>query len=143
LSQCFEGYIKTDDAADKQWASSSQKSGRSSVVDLRFVLTVYKPRVLVFSICVAYTFMNCWSVHFVTCFFLAFEWRWKILCERITLSFSRYDSPEQPSWCLVCGAGWKVSRAGREGGGAKCDTTSNELKMKSVLSRSARTQSSV
>lgn len=49
------------------------KSGRSSVVELRFVLTVYKPRVLVFSICVAYTW-TVDTVHLVTCFFLAFEW---------------------------------------------------------------------
>lgn len=48
------------------------KSGRSSVVELRFVLTVYKPRVLVFSICVASTW-TVDTVHLVTCFFLAFE----------------------------------------------------------------------
>lgn len=51
---------------------SALKSGRSSVVELRFVLTVYKPRVLVFSICVAYT----WAVdtvHLVTCLSPAFE----------------------------------------------------------------------
>lgn len=49
------------------------KSGRSSVVELRFVLTVYKPHVLVFSICVAYTW-TVDTVYLVTCFFLAFEW---------------------------------------------------------------------
>lgn len=117
---------------------AARKSGRSSLVELRFVLTVYKPCVLVFSISML-------RIHELLTLYTSSPASPRRLRKEENPSWAHFTlfqplwlSPEQPSrWCFVCDASmygsiaWEYKSCAREWcGGAKCDTTSNELEMK-------------